>query len=98
MTGQQNIKISQCNEDAVYLSAIGLMFEKVNILRSIVVVVVVVVVVTCSSEGDNNIFFTAQITRHFFTVLPEDAHLSCPQNVTFILILNRDDGRNQKSE
>ena len=54
----QHKQINQCNEDAVCLSAIGLMFEKVNVLRSIVavvVVVVVVVVVTCSSEGDNNI-------------------------------------------
>jgi len=56
----QHKQISQCIEEAVCLSAIGLMFEKVNILRSIVViVVVVVVVVACSSEGDNNISFKA---------------------------------------
>jgi hypothetical protein len=60
------------------------MFEKVNILRSIVVVVVV----TCSSEGYNNFSFKAQIMRYFFTVLPEDAHISCHRNVTSILILN----------
>ena len=69
------------------------MFEKVNILRSIVVVVVVVVVVaivviTCSSEGKNNFSFKAQMMRYFFTVLPEDARLSCLRNVTLILIPN----------